>query len=97
MSNDNTGWSETNLEYFSVYPLEEIELDNDMVNHPAHYNAGGIECFDAIMAATNDLSEGYIQGNIIKYVWRYRYKNRVEDLKKARWYLDKLIEIQLKK
>ena len=75
---------------------EDMKLE-DKVNHPAHYNAGGIECFDAIMAATNDLSEGYIQGNIIKYVWRYRYKNRVEDLKKARWYLDKLIEIQLKK
>lgn len=102
MPNDNTGWSETNLEYFSHIDLDTLDLGdttlkNDMVNNPAHYNAGGIECIDAIMAATNDLAEGYIQGNIIKYVWRYRYKNRVEDLKKARWYLDKLIEIQLKK
>jgi hypothetical protein len=97
MSNDKAEWAETNLEYFTSYPIEEPKVKNDMVNNPAHYNAGGIECIDAILAATNDLAEGYIQGNIIKYVWRYRYKNRVEDLKKARWYLDKLIEIQLKK
>ena len=65
----------------------------DSVEKPIHYNAGGIEAIDAILAATNDLSEGYLQGNILKYVWRYRYKNGIEDLKKARWYLNKLIEI----
>jgi len=65
----------------------------DSVDKPIHYNAGGIEAIDAILAATNDLSEGYLQGNILKYVWRYRYKNQIEDLKKARWYLNKLIEI----
>ena len=65
----------------------------DPVDKPVHYNTGGIEAIDAIMAATNDLSEGYLQGNILKYVWRYRYKNKIEDLKKARWYLNKLIEI----
>lgn len=69
----------------------------DPVDKPAHYNTGGIEAIDAIMAATNDLSEGYLQGNILKYVWRYRYKNRIEDLKKARWYLNKLIEIYERK
>jgi hypothetical protein len=65
----------------------------DSVDKPIHYNVGGIEAIDAILAATNDLSEGYLQGNILKYVWRYRYKNQIEDLKKARWYLNKLIEI----
>ena len=65
----------------------------DSVEKPIHYNAGGIEAIDAILAATNDLSEGYLQGNILKYVWRYRYKNGVEDLKKAQWYLNKLIEV----
>jgi hypothetical protein len=64
----------------------------DMVNSPPHYNQAGIECIDAIKAATGDGCEYYLQGNIMKYVWRYRYKNGVEDLKKARWYLDKLIE-----
>jgi len=64
----------------------------DMVNSPPHYNQAGIECIDAIEAATGDGYEYYLQGNIMKYVWRYRYKNGAEDLKKARWYLDKLIE-----
>ena len=64
----------------------------DNVNNPSHYNQAGIECLDAIAAATGDGYEYYLQGNIIKYLWRYRYKNGVEDLKKARFYLDKLIE-----
>ena len=64
----------------------------DMVNSPPHYNQAGIECIDAIEAATGDGYEYYLQGNIMKYLWRYRYKNGVEDLKKAQWYLEKLIE-----
>tara|TARA_R100000231_G_scaffold71501_2_gene56519 strand:- start:264 stop:536 length:273 start_codon:yes stop_codon:yes gene_type:complete len=68
-------------------------LSNDMVNHPPHYNQRGIECIDAIEAATGDGYEYYLQGNIIKYLWRYRYKNGVEDLKKAQWYLSRLIGI----
>lgn len=64
----------------------------DMVNSPPHYNQAGIECIDAIRAATSDGYEYYLQGNIIKYLWRYRYKNGVQDLEKAQWYLQKLIE-----
>jgi len=64
---------------------------NDMVNSPPHYNASGIECIDAISAATGEGFEYYLQGNILKYIWRYRYKNGTEDLKKAKWYLDRLI------
>ena len=64
----------------------------DMVNHPPHYNKAGIETIDAIQAMTGDGFEFYLQGNIMKYLWRYRYKNGVEDLKKAEWYLSKLIE-----
>ena len=66
----------------------------DMVNHPPHYNQKGIECIDAIESATDDGFEYYLQGNIIKYLWRYRYKNGVQDLKKASWYLNRLIEIK---
>ena len=65
----------------------------DNVNKPPHYNQSGIECIDAIQAATGDGFEYYLQGNIIKYLWRYRYKNGIEDLKKAQWYLNKLIEV----
>lgn len=66
----------------------------DNVNKPPHYNQAGIECIDAIEAATGNGFEYYLQGNIMKYLWRYRYKNKTEDLRKARWYLDKLIEVK---
>jgi hypothetical protein len=64
----------------------------DMINNPAHYNKAGIECIDAICAATGEGFEHYLQGNILKYLWRYRYKNGSEDLKKAQWYLNRLIK-----
>ena len=64
----------------------------DNVNNPPHYNQAGIECIDAIRAATGDGYQYYLQGNIMKYLWRYRYKNGAEDLKKAQLYLTKLIE-----
>ena len=68
------------------------ELQSDMVNSPAHYNSSGIECLDAIEAATGEGYQHYLQGNILKYLWRYRYKGKpVEDLQKARFYLDRLI------
>jgi len=66
----------------------------DNVNEPAHYTAGDIECIDAIKSSMEyDAFCGYLKGNVMKYVWRYNLKNNpVEDLKKARWYLDKLID-----
>ena len=68
--------------------------DEDVVNKPPHYNQTGVECIDAIQAATGDGFEYYLQGNIIKYLWRYRYKTGIEDLKKAQWYQTKLIKIK---
>lgn len=67
---------------------------NDMVNNPPHYKQGEIECIDAIKAATSGLGgfEGYLAGNCLKYLWRWKHKNGIEDLKKARWYLDRLIK-----
>ena len=65
----------------------------DMVNHPPHYNKSGIETIEAIKAMTDDGFEYYLQGNIMKYLWRYRYKNGAEDLKKAQWYLSELIDV----
>lgn len=73
---------------------DEIGGTPSMVDNPPHYNQSGIECIDAIAAATDDGYEYYLQGNIIKYLWRYRYKNGTEDLKKAKWYLEKLIEVR---
>ena len=74
-----------------VYFGSEMMAD-DNGNSPKHYNQTEIECIEAIEAATDSGFEYYLQGNVIKYLWRYRYKNGVEDLKKARWYLEKLIQ-----
>lgn len=65
---------------------------NDIVNHPEHYTQGGVECIDAIAAATTGLQgiEAVCTANVIKYIWRWKRKNGVEDIKKALWYLNKL-------
>lgn len=76
----------------SLPPLV-VEQPADMVNHPAHYTAGGIECIDAIAAATTGLEgiEATCTANAIKYLWRWKRKNGLEDLRKARWYINHLL------
>jgi len=65
---------------------------SDNVNHPSHYNTGSIEVINYIKDKLNyDEFTGYLTGNIIKYISRYKHKNGVEDLKKAEWYLNYLI------
>ncbi len=65
----------------------------DMVNSPPHYNQTGIECIHAISAATDNGFKYYLQGNVMKYLWRFDYKDKpLEDLQKAQWYVEKLIE-----
>ncbi|MCD0160302.1 DUF3310 domain-containing protein [Deinococcus sp. 6YEL10] len=63
------------------------------VDHPSHYNAGGVECIDAMDAACANLSglEAICTSQVVKYIWRWKLKNGLEDLKKCRWYLDRLI------
>jgi hypothetical protein len=78
-------------EEYMKQAMAQSDNKEDMVNNPPHYNASGVECINAIEAATGEGYEFYLQGNIIKYLWRYRYKNGVQDLEKASWYLDKLI------
>ena len=70
------------------------EPNVDMVNHPSHYTQGGIECIDALKAATISKTgiEAVCTANAIKYLWRYEEKNGIEDVKKARWYIDRLIK-----
>lgn len=65
------------------------------VNHPTHYNSGGIECIAGIKASmSRDAYCGFLKGNILKYIWRYEHKNGIEDLRKAKVYLDWLIAEQ---
>ena len=70
----------------------------DPVNNPPHYNNGNIECIDAIEAMlSHEEFIGYLRGNSLKYRWRFRYKNGVQDLDKADWYETKLKETILNK
>ena len=84
--------------------LNEIDEDNkthvkdsglDFVNHPPHYMTNsGLEAIDVIEAFTDDLTgiEATDTGNVIKYILRWKHKNGLEDLKKAKWYLEHLIK-----
>ena len=83
--------SEYNTREFKWEPMEAT----DNVNHPNHYTAGDIECIDAIEAAVTGLTgiEAVLTGNIMKYIWRWKYKNGLEDLNKAKWYLERLIKL----
>ena len=74
------------------YGSKVKKVVKDNVNHPSHYTQGAIECIDAIKEATKGLFgiEAVCTANIIKYVWRWKFKNGLEDLDKASWYLERL-------
>ena len=73
------------------YNEEEMK---DLVNNPPHYNKGDIECIDAIEAMlTQEEFIGYLRGNSLKYRWRFKYKNGIQDLEKAEWYEKKLMGV----
>ena len=72
--------------YMEKILAKERVLAKDMVNHPSHYKVGGIETIDFIEAK----SLGYNLGNVVKYITRADHKgNKLEDLKKAQWYLNR--------
>jgi hypothetical protein len=68
-------------------------MTKDNIN-PEHYKSMGLECIDCIQGAVMDLPgmQGYLTGNVMKYIWRFQRKNGVEDLNKAKWYLERLIK-----
>ena len=79
------------MDYSGAFESDIIE--DDAVNNPPHYNKGGIECIDAIEAMlAHEEFVGYLRGNSLKYRWRFRYKNGIQDLEKAEWYENKLME-----
>ena len=74
--------------------IDDEPKRDDNVNHPSHYTQGSIECIEALEAATVNKQgiEAICVANIIKYLWRYESKNGLEDVKKAQWYLQKLVD-----
>ena len=73
-----------------------ISTKDNMVDRPPHYNSSNIECIDAMEAMSQgsyvDPHAAYCWQNAFKYLWRWPYKNGLEDLKKAQWYIDRLIK-----
>lgn len=84
------GWNDTTYEGDLEAVTEDVKPDP--VNRPAHYTSGGIECINAMQAAFGDEAvKDFCLCNAFKYLWRHREKGGLEDLKKARWYLNRLI------
>ena len=88
-------WSDDKLAiaYDHVYKNMDENVP-DMVNHPQHYTQGGIECIDALKAATVGKRgiEAVCVANVIKYLWRYEKKNGIEDVRKAKFYIERLLK-----
>jgi hypothetical protein len=87
-------WEDVLFSSDEIGICEEVLVGSfDPVEKPSHYASGDIECIDAMRAQmSKEEFEGHMKGNVIKYMWRWRDKGGVESLKKARWYLNKLIE-----
>lgn len=82
-------WAEVQKNLYSEAKVDEV-------NQPQHYNSGTIECIEYIKDSAESIAqyEGYLAGNVKKYLHRCPYKNKkLQDLQKARWYLDKWIEV----
>jgi protein of unknwon function (DUF3310) len=83
------------IDGYDNHHIVNNEVEEDIINHPKHYKLGnGLETIDIVEAVTVNLNgiEAVCVGNILKYVCRYSKKNGLEDLKKAQWYLNHLIE-----
>ena len=85
-------YNRTHCEIYEDFLENNETTEKEMVNHPQHYNNGGIECIDALAAATEGLQgiEAFCTANAIKYLWRWKWKNGKEDLDKAIWYIEHL-------
>ena len=73
----------------------EPKNEPDLVNHPSHYETGKFECIDVMEEALGrDVVKGFCIGNAFKYLYRAKRKNGIEDLKKAQWYLNRVISME---
>lgn len=74
---------------------DEAKPAGEKVDHPSHYNQGKFECIDVMLETFGkEATQDFCLLNAFKYVWRTGEKNGVEDVKKARWYLDKYLELE---
>ena len=95
----DSAWKASYKSTLVIDTLEALKLSKDLgtydiVNKPKHYNSGEVECIVAMQSMlTPEEFRGYLRGNSFKYRWRYPNKNGVEDLYKAEWYENKLLEV----
>lgn len=75
-------------------PVDNYKVEEeDIINKPSHYTQTGIEAIDYLKSTMpKEAYQGFLEGNVKKYMHRFRFKNGIEDLKKANWYLNKLIK-----
>lgn len=88
-------WDRVASRYYDNRPISKPEctlVKPDAVNHPEHYTVGPVEVIDIIRQQQGSAVEFHYEAALLKYVLRWRYKNGLEDLQKARVYLDWLIE-----
>lgn len=79
-------------EFIEAIKNQPIIVSDNVVNHPSHYTQGKYEVIDYIEdKLSKEELQGYCVGNVLKYVSRFKHKNGLEDLKKAEWYLNRLI------
>lgn len=101
MGNGYRGWESKEENPCGEIVLEEKHESiikppiEDKINHPSHYADGKVECIDAMEVVLKDLTgmEALCTGNVLKYIWRWKKKNGIEDLRKAKWYLERLIKL----
>lgn len=87
------------FEMFNYYKenerINKLKDEPDLVNHPSHYETGKFECIEVMEEALGrDVVKGFCIGNAFKYLYRAKRKNGLEDLKKAQWYLNKVISME---
>lgn len=82
------------LKDFDFAPSVNEKPVNDNVNHPSHYETGSFECIDVMLETQGkEAVKNFCLCNAFKYIYRHNNKNGLEDIKKAKWYIDKYIEL----
>lgn len=90
-------WSDTGISraYYDIKNYADVKTTEDTVNHPAHYETGKYNCIDVMIETQGaDTVANFCICNAFKYLYRWKNKNGIEDIKKAQWYIGKFLELQ---
>lgn len=91
---NNSGKKNSFIPLEDAVPSVNEKPVNDNVNHPSHYETGSFECIDVMLETQGkETVKSFCLCNAFKYIYRHNNKNGLEDIKKAKWYIDKYIEL----